>query len=96
MKRTEPQRVDKIIQQAIDLSGTRQTYNDQQASYLWPEIVGQAINRKTTRRWVDRGELHVCIASASLKNELAYMATSIINRINKTIGTTVITKIVFH
>lgn len=96
MKRSEPMRVDAIIRQALEASGTTETFNAQQASYLWPEIVGPTINRHTTRRWVDRGELHVCITSAALKNELSFVAATLVQRINKAVGADVITKIVFH
>ena len=96
MKRTEPKRVDQIIDEALTAAGTRETFNAQQAAFLWGEIVGPGANRHTTRRWVDHGELHVCMTSASLKNELSMMATAIRDRLNRAVGADVITKIVFH
>lgn len=96
MKRTEAKRIDQIISEALDASGTRDSFNSQQACYLWTEIVGPSINRQTTRRWVDHDVLHVCITSASLKNELSMMASAIIDRLNRAVGANTITKIVFH
>lgn len=96
MKKTEALRVDTIIRQAIAACGATETYHQQQACFLWPEIVGPAINRCTTRRWVDRDVLHVCINSASLKHELGFVAGQIIERLNGAVGSNVISKIVFH
>jgi hypothetical protein len=45
---------------------------------------------------VDRDELHVCIASASLKNELSFLSSSIVKRLNEAAGANVISKIIFH
>lgn len=96
MKKREPQLVSDIIQAAIDRSGTRQVYEQQHVCYLWPEIVGPSINRYTTRRWVERDEMHVCIASASLKNELSFLASTLVQRLNAAAGSHVISKIIFH
>lgn len=96
MKRTEALRVDAIIKQAMAECGATGTFNQQQACFVWPEIVGPAINRCTTQRWVDRDVMHVCINSASLKHELGFVAAQIVERINRAVGTNVITKIVFH
>ncbi len=96
MKKHDPQLVSDIIKAAIDHSGTRQAFNQQHVCYLWPEVVGPSINRYTTRRWVDRDELHVCIASASLKNELSFLSSSIVKRLNEAAGANVISKIIFH
>lgn len=96
MKKREPQLVSDIIQTAIDRSGTRQAYEQQHICYLWPEVVGPSINRYTTRRWVEHDELHVCIASASLKSELSFLASSLVQRLNAAAGRQVITKIIFH
>lgn len=96
MKRREAIRVDAIIKEAMAASGATDTFRQQQACFVWPEIVGPAINRCTTRRWVDRDVMHVCINSASLKHELAFVAPQIIERVNRAVGVDVIKKLVFH
>lgn len=96
MKRTEAIRVDTIIRMAMESTGTMDTYHRQQVCFAWPEIVGPAINRCTTRRWIDRDVMHVCITSASLKNELGYISDQLIKRLNNAVGADVIRKIVFH
>ena len=96
MKKHQALRVDAIIKQALEASGTTRTFNQQQACFIWPEIVGPAINRCTLRRWVDGDVMHVTLTSASLKQELAFVAESLVQRINDAVGSRIINKIVFH
>lgn len=96
MRRTEAKRIDEIIGEAIEAAGTRDAFNRQRICYLWPEIVGVSINRLTTRRWVERDTLHVCITSAAVKNELSFVASQLVERLNRAAGANVISRIVFH
>ncbi len=96
MKRTEAVSVGQIIDQAIAATGGRDSFMGQRALFIWTEIVGPAINRQTTRRWIDRDVLHVCIASGVLKSELAYCSQSLVEKINRAVGENVISKIVIH
>lgn len=96
MKRRYPERIDIIIEKALKENDISASINEQKISYLWPEIVGPGINRYTTRRFVESGTLHVFISSASLKNELQYMRSHLIDELNKAAGSNVINKIVIH
>ncbi|MCC8114047.1 MAG: DUF721 domain-containing protein [Bacteroidales bacterium] len=96
MKKHEAMTVGQIIEQAIAQTGNRDEYERQQACYLWPEIVGPTINRYTTRRWVERDVMHVCLSSAVLKNELMFHRARIIDMLNRALGTKVISEIVIH
>lgn len=96
MKRQEARTFGDLFKEAIRQVGLEGAYDEQRASYLWPEIVGPVVNRMTTRRYVDGGVLHVYISSASLKNELSFLTANLISRINETIGKEVIKSIVIH
>ncbi len=96
MKRREAMSVGKIIRQAIEQTGKSDEFDRQQVCFLWGEIVGPAINRQTTRRWIDRDTLHVTIASAALKNELLFLAPTLVERLNAAVGRPVITQIIIH
>ena len=96
MKRTEPQRIRQIIDKVIDSSAARSDFLEHRAASLWPEIVGQGINRQTLRRYVSKGVLHVYIASAPMKGELEFFKSKIIESINSALGTEVVTAIVIH
>lgn len=78
--------------------GAKSAMAAQKACYLWPEVVGPGVARYTLRRYVsDTGELHVYITSAPLRQELAYLKTSIIYQLNTAAGSPeAITDIIFH
>lgn len=96
MKRHETLSVGRIIDMCFERAGNTDVYDAQRASYLWTEIVGPSINRMTTRRWVSGTELHVCIESASAKNDLSFLSSKIVERINNALGKEIITKLVIH
>lgn len=96
MKRTEPKSVGQIIRESISQSGLSGAYAEQQACYLWPEIMGPGVNRYTFKRYVDHGVMHVYFTSAALKNELSFHRARIVERINQAVGTQAITSIIFH
>lgn len=96
MKRREAQSIQQIIEDALSQGDMSHAIQEQRACYLWPEIVGQGINRYTTRRFVENGRLHVFISSGPLKNELSYHRSRLIETINHTIGADVIHEIVIH
>lgn len=96
MKRYKPLSVGQIIDMAIDQAGSRDVFDAHRAAFLWNEIMGPTINRQTTRRWVAGSELHVCLASPSLKNDLQFLSSRIVQRINDALGKQLITKLIIH
>jgi hypothetical protein len=96
MKRTEPKSIHSIIDDVLRQASLTDTFREQQACYLWPEIVGPGVNRYTTRRYVDHGKLHVYISSAPLKSELQFMKAHIARQLNAAVGAEAITEVVIH
>lgn len=99
MKRHQAIQIGDLIRQTIEQAGSTHTYNAQKLCYLWPEAVGPTLNRFTTARWVERDELHVRISAGPVKNELAFMADRILERLNELAGTSdnpPIRKLIIH
>lgn len=96
MKKTYPKHIAAIIDSAIAQAGLTDTMNEQRAASLWADVVGPTINRYTLKRFVEHGTLHVFITSAPLKNELSFVKTKIIERINAAIGVEVVKEIQIH
>jgi predicted nucleic acid-binding Zn ribbon protein len=96
MKRTDPLSIRQIIDRVIDRSTTKNDVQQHRAAYLWPDIVGQGINRHTTRRYVNQGVLHVYIDSAPMKTELEFQKSAIIKAINDAMGDEILTSLVIH
>lgn len=96
MKRTDPKQISSIIDEAMSRAGLTDTLNEQRASAAWIDVVGPSINRYTSRRYIDRGILHVYITSAPLKNELMFNRSKLIDALNRAVGTDVVKEIQFH
>lgn len=96
MKRTDPKSIGEIMNEALEMTGMTQSFNEQRLCSLWPEIVGPHINRLTIRRFVDSGTFHVYLTSAPLKNELQFNRQQLVAALNRAVGADVITDIKFH
>ena len=95
MKRTEAKNVGQIINDLLQKENLDVALNEHRASALWPQIVGDGINRYTISRSVRDGVMTVRLSSASLANELMLIRASIIQRINEALGRDIIHEIIF-
>ncbi len=80
----------------VDRSASKTEMLQHRASYMWPDIVGQGVNRHTTRRYVSRGVLHVYLDSAPMKTEIEFQKSAIVAAINAALGSEVLTNLVIH
>lgn len=96
MKRSDPKQIASIIDEAMARTGLTDTLNEQRAAASWIDVVGPAINRYTSRRYVDKGVMHVYMTSAPLKNELSFNREKLINAINRAVGADVVKEIQSH
>ena len=96
MKRTDPEQVGDLVKRILQENNLDGLADGQLICALWPEIVGQGINRYTTRRWVDDKKLHVVISSAALKNELTFHRDKLTDALNRGAGKTIITDVIIH
>lgn len=95
MKRTEAKNVGQIINDLLQKENLDVALDEHRASALWPQIVGDGINRYTISRSVKDGVMTVRLSSASLANELMLIRASIIQRINEALGREIIREIIF-
>jgi len=95
MKRTEAKNIGQIINDLLKKENLDVALDEHRACALWPQIVGDGINRYTIRRYVKDGVMTVHLSSASLKSELMLNRESIIARINEALGREIIHEIIF-
>ena len=95
MKRTEAKNIGQIINDLLKKENLDIALDEHRASVLWPQIVGDGINRYTIKRYVKDGVMTVHLSSASLANELMLNRASIIQRINEALGRDIIHEIIF-
>lgn len=96
MKKTQAKTIGEIVQEYLKKENLDTALDEHRAGALWPQIVGQGINRYTVSRWVKDGVMHVQLSSAPLRNELMLNRTRIIAHINEALGNEVIKEIVFY
>ncbi|MBD5316054.1 MAG: DUF721 domain-containing protein [Bacteroides sp.] len=96
MKKKYPEQIGNIVERMLEQNGVTNLYDEQRLCYLWAETVGPGINRRTTRRFVEDGVLHVYLTSAVLKNELTFRRRELVEALNKAVGKDVIHDVVFH
>ena len=95
MKRTEAKNIGQIINDLLKKENLDVALDEHRACALWPQIVGDGINRYTIKRYVNSGIMTVHLSSASLKSELSLNRASIIARINEALGREIIREIIF-
>ena len=95
MKRTEARDIGQIINDVLKRENLDVALDEHRASALWPQIVGDGINRYTIRRFVKDGVMTVYLSSAALKSELMLNREGIIQRINEALGRDIIREIIF-
>ncbi len=96
MKRTDPEQVGSIFSDFLHQAGVADRYNEQRLCFLWSEVVGPEINRRTIRRFVENGVLHVFLTSAVLKSELSFERERLVEALNSMVGADVIHDIKIH
>ena len=95
MKRTEAKNIGQIIDDLLKQEHLDVAFDEHRASALWPQIMGDGINRYTIKRYVKDGVMTVHLSSASLANELMLNRAAIIQRINEALGRDIIHEIIF-
>lgn len=95
MKRTEARNIGQIIDDVLKRENLDVALDEHRASALWPQIVGDGINRYTIKRYVRDGVMTVYLSSAALKSELMLNREGIIKRINEALGRVIIREIIF-
>lgn len=96
MKKTYPESIRQIIDRVVSETASADSFLEQRACYLWPEVVGPGVNRYTARRTAENGVMHVWLTSAALKNELSFHRAALVARINSILGKNVLKDIVIH
>ena len=86
MKRTSAQSVGDIINQVLRQERLDVRLDEQRALAMWPTLVGHGVNRYTTDRSVKDGVLTFTISSAPLRNQLMLTRSTLIARINESLG----------
>jgi predicted nucleic acid-binding Zn ribbon protein len=95
IKKSNSQSLGDAIREMLREYNLEAKHHEIDAVGLWPEIVGDMINRHTRNIYIKSGKLFVKIDSPALKNELLYARNKIKEAINKRAGKEVISDVIF-
>ena len=84
-----------LLKQAYRRLDMDNTAREVEVVHTYNVVVGDFISRLTQKVRYNEGMLTVQLASAALKQELAYRRTSLADKINETLGYPAVKKIVF-
>jgi len=95
MKKQEAQSIGEIIPQLLKDKNLDVKLNETKLIKSWNSLLGDSVARYTTKLYIHNRILYVQLSSAVLRNELSMCRNMLIQRLNKYIGTEVITDIIF-
>lgn len=88
-------KVSSIIEKVIKQLGLTKRYNEQKAVLVWNKVVGERILKRTQSLYARDGKLVVEVENSAWMNELSFLKSEIITKLNKELGDWVIDDIIF-
>lgn len=96
MERRKEEKVGDIVMRFLRQSQLEQPLNEYRAIQAWGKIAGFAAERSTQKLYIYNQKLFVHLRSAVLRNELLMRRSELVQKINNSVGTQVITDITFR
>lgn len=96
MKRNNAEQIGKLIQQFLRQESLESPLNEQRLLDSWEPVVGATINSYTRDLYIRNQVLYVHVTSAALRQELMMGRDLLVRNLNKRVGATVITNIIFR
>ncbi len=96
MKRNEATSIGELIRQFLREESLESPLNEQRLLDAWSEVLGPAIASYTSNLYIRNQTLYVHLTSAVLRQELMMGREMLIRNLNKKVGATVITTIIFR
>lgn len=63
---------------------------------LWPSVVGEQISKVTKAERIHDGKLFVSVKYSTWRNELIFLKTELITKLNQSMDQNVVKDIIFH
>lgn len=95
MKRNDAEQIGKLIQQFLRRESLESPLNEQRLLDAWAQVLGPSVNY-TSNLYIRNQTLYVHLTSPTLRQELMMGREMLIRSLNKKVGATVITNIIFR
>lgn len=96
MRKKNEQPLKEVIEQFIQSFRLQPKLTEASIRATWESIVGAMIAKNTTHIYVRNTTLFIHLNSAALMQELTFAKSKLIKSINKSLGKTLITEIIFR
>lgn len=96
MKRNNAELIGKLIQQFLRQESLESPLNEQRLLDAWPQVLGPTIASYTRELYIRNQILYVHLTSAALRQELMMGRELLVRNLNRKVGATVITNIIFR
>lgn len=96
MRRRESQNVGEVLKDVFKLQHLDKKLNERKLLNAWEEVVGVAINKYCSSKFIKNKVLYVKLSSAVLRNELMMSREKLMDNLNKHVGVDVIVDIRFN
>lgn len=94
-RRKKTESLGEVLRRLLNSWGVDGRIREQGAVHRWEQAVGPRIAAHTEALRVADGKVYVRTTSSAWKNELVFMKSDIIDRLNRSVGRRVISDIVF-
>ena len=93
--KAQPVKIENIVWDVLRKRGYENVIKEQQVIQQWKEIVGEKIAEQTEPAAIENKQMFVKTSNSSWRNELIYLKTEIIKKINEFAGKRVVKDIIF-
>jgi predicted nucleic acid-binding Zn ribbon protein len=95
MRKANDKSLKEAIEQMLQVYKIKRKYDETGIITAWPELVGKSVANRTKELYVHDKKLFLRIESSVIKNELMFMRSQIIEKINNDAKCILIEDIVF-
>ena len=96
MRNTQPKPIGNAIESVIQHLGIGKKLRDYEVIDAWPGIVGEQISNVATPMRIEHGKLFVHVSQAAWRNELVFLKSALIEKINKAMHQEIVNDIIFR
>ncbi len=96
IRQSKTVQIGESLQQLIDHLEIGDLLSQQRALFVWSSVVGKAISAKTEPKTIKDGILRVEVSDSTWRQELIYLKSDIIEKLNSELSETVVKDIKFR
>lgn len=95
MRKANDKSLKEAIGQMLQVYKIKKRFDETAIIASWPQLVGKPVANRTKELFISDKKLYLRIESSVIKNELLFMRTQIIDKINEEAKTILIEEIIF-